>query len=122
MTMLIFVFLASIYQPPTAKSTSIVDPPLKGENLFTIGYGPSGSVPHTFVLKEGQNLDVGFLKLFLSTKQVELSHVVQLSPFDKQVGLSQSSARATVPAPVQTGPTPLWDTIRVPVVQRLADK
>ena len=83
-----------------------------------MGYGDSGSVPHTFFLREGQNVDVGILKLFLSRKQVDLSDVAQSSPFES-IG-----ARSTPPAKVK-GPTKsrfFWDTILVPVVQRRADE
>ena len=116
-TMLILrlVFLASYYQPPTARG--IVDPPLKGHRYLPVGYGDSGTVPHTFFLREDQDIDVGILKLFLSRKQVDLSDVIQPSPF-VPVG-----ARYTVPTKVK-GPTRvrfLWDTILVPVVQRRAE-
>ena len=46
-----------------------------------MGYGDSGWPPHTFFLREGQNVDVGILKLFLSRNQVDLSHIAQSSPF-----------------------------------------
>ena len=116
MLILVFFFLASYYEPPTSRG--IVDPPLKGHRYLPVGYGDSGTVPHTFFLRERQNLDVGILKLFLSREQVDLSDVAQSSPF-VPIG-----ARYTVPAKVK-GPTKLrflWDTILVPVVQRRADK
>jgi hypothetical protein len=40
-----------------------------------------GWVPHAYFLREGQKADAGILKLFLSRKQVDLSHVAQSSPF-----------------------------------------
>ena len=46
-----------------------------------MGYGDSGWAPFTFFLREGQNVGVGVVKLFLSTERVNLSHVAQLSPF-----------------------------------------
>ena len=75
-----------------------------------MGYGDSGSVPHTFYLREGQNVDVGILKLFLSIKQVDLSHVAQLSPF--------LANRAAGPPPRLPNFYLPWDTIEIPVVQR----
>ena len=81
-----------------------------------MGYGYSGTVPHTFFLREDQNVDVGILKLFLSRKQVDLSDVAQLTPF-VPIG-----ARYTAPAKLR-GPTKLrflWDTVLIPVVQRRA--
>ena len=110
-TMLIFV-LAPYYEPPIAQGT--VEPPLKGEGYLTVGYGDSGSVPYKFFLREGQNIDVGILKLFVSRKQVNLSHVTQSSPFES----SRGTVRAVLPEPPNL-PLP-WDTVEIPVVQRRA--
>ena len=82
-----------------------------------MGYGDSGTVPHTFFLRKGQDVDVGTLKLFLSRRQVDLSDVAQSTPF------GPIGARFTVPAKVN-GPNKLrffWDTVVVPVVQRRAE-
>ena len=46
-----------------------------------MGHGNSGWAPYTFFFREGQNVDVGVVKLFLSRKQVNLSDVAQSSPF-----------------------------------------
>ncbi|CCM00516.1 uncharacterized protein FIBRA_02550 [Fibroporia radiculosa] len=98
----------SWYEPPTASGT--VDPPLRGKSFFTIGYGNSGTNPRDFYLREGQKLDVGFLKVFLSTEYVDLSHIPQPSPFDRD--------RASRQAPRK--PQEAWDTILIPVIQRSA--
>jgi hypothetical protein len=88
-----------------------------------VGYGDSGWVPHTFFLREGQSIDVGILKLFLSRKQANLSHVAQSSPFKVvSTGIGTGGRGAT--AAVLPEPTNLslpWDTIEIPVVQRCAD-
>ena len=47
-----------------------------------MGCGDSGSGTPLFSLREGQNVDVGILKLFLSREPVNLSDVAQSSPFD----------------------------------------
>ena len=75
-----------------------------------MGYGDSGSVPYTFYLREGQDVDVGILKLFLSRKQVDLLHVAQSSPF------SANRATAAPPPPEFKGLP--WDTVEIPLVQR----
>ena len=59
----------------------IVEAPLKVKGQLTVGHGNAGWAPHTFFLREGQNVDVGIVKLFLSRKQVSLSGVAQSSPF-----------------------------------------
>ena len=105
--------------PPIA--LGIVEPPLKGQGFLTVGYGDSGSVPHSFFLRKGQNVDVGILKLFLSRKQVNLSHIAQPSPFKvaSTDGRPRGSKEAELPEPTNL-PLP-WDTIEIPVVQRRAD-
>ena len=72
-------FIAPYYEPPIAGG--IVEPPLKAKGHLPIGYGDSGWVPHIFFLREGQSVDVGVLKLFLSRNQVNLSDIAQSSPF-----------------------------------------
>ena len=106
--------------PPIAGG--IVEPPLKGERHLTVGYGDSGWVPHKFFLREGQSVDVGILKLFLSRKQVNLSHVAQSSPFQvKAVSTgSRGSTEVVLPEPTNF-PLP-WDTIEIPVIQRRVDR
>ena len=106
-------FLAPYYLPPITVEHSIVEPPLKGKGHLTVGYGDSGSVPHTFYLRPEQNVDVGILKLFLSRQQVSLSHVAQPSPF--------LAHRAVGPPPEFKNLHLPWDTIDIPVVQRRAD-
>jgi hypothetical protein len=111
------------------------EPPLKGEGHLTVGYWD------TFFLREGQKVDVGTLKLFLSRKQVNLSHVAQSSPFVPVGGRSTAPPSppfvhvegSTTPSPVNssrsTHPPPgpgsglhfPWDTIEIPVVQRRAN-
>ena len=84
--------------PPIAGGT--VEPPLKGGGRLTVGYGDSGWPPHTFYLREGQKVDVGILKLFLSRKEVNLSHVPQSSPFAPVGGgttVPSSSLQTVVP-------------------------
>ena len=70
-----------------------------------MGYGDSGSVPHSFYLREGQNIDVGILKLFLSRNQVNLSHVSQLSPFQVDSTPTSESSGDTVQTVLVPEPT-----------------
>ncbi len=48
---------------------------------MTVGYGASGTVAKRYAPRPGQDVDVGFLKLFVTTKYVDLSGIVQKSPF-----------------------------------------
>ena len=97
---------ASYYQPPT--SGAEVDPPLLPNSSLTIGYGAGGGVPYCYFLRENQDIDIGHLKLFLSTEYIDLSHVPQRSPFvpHRDIG------------PVTDKTTSTWDTILIPIIQR----
>ncbi|KAG7440958.1 uncharacterized protein BT62DRAFT_956397 [Guyanagaster necrorhizus] len=97
----------SYYQPGSAKDGA-VDVCLPARESLTIGYGASGSVPHMYALREGQDVDVGFLKLFFSTEYIDLSGIVQKSPF---VGDRESKSKPMKRKPV-------WDSICVTLVQR----
>ncbi|PBK59431.1 hypothetical protein ARMSODRAFT_899277 [Armillaria solidipes] len=97
--------ISSYYQPGRAKKDADVS--LPPQESLTIGYGASGTVPHMYTLREGQDVDVGFLKLFLSTECMDLSAVVQSSPFE--------DVRKSGRPPVRK--RYLWHTMCVAVVQ-----
>ncbi|KAK0218645.1 caspase domain-containing protein [Armillaria fumosa] len=98
--------ISSYYQPGSAKKD--VDVSLPPRESLTIGYGASGTAPHIYTLREGQDVDVGFLKLFFSTEYMDLSGIVQESPFTG----SRGGARA---APENRR---FWDSMCVGVVQK----
>ena len=103
---------ASYYEPPSAGNAR-VDPPLEPYGTLTIGYGSAGAVPYNYYLWGDKELDVGFLKLFLSTEYVDLAHISQGSPF-------HGDHRAARLVSADTGvPGLVWDTSLVTVVQRL---
>ena len=127
LTWLIFM-IASYYQTPAAPRGSVADFLLKKHDTLTIGYGSRVSVPFCFTLfrEEGRkehttgevplkndrnqymDMDVGFLKLFISTEAIELSHIPQLSPFQTIRSSGLWSERWNG----------IWDTILVPIIQR----
>jgi hypothetical protein len=86
-----------------------VDPSLPDKGSITLGYGSGGGAPLDFTLAKGRDVEVGFLKLFLSTDHVDLSDIEQTSPF--------ASARPIGRAELPTMPK-LWDSILVSVVIR----
>jgi hypothetical protein len=63
-------------------------------------------------MRDGQDVDVGFLKLFLTTQPVDYSTIPQTSPF----GLNNRGASMSY----SPKPPFIWDTILVAVVQRRA--
>ena len=99
-----------MYQPPFAGPNN-VDPPLPPKGSLTVGYGSGGEVPRIFNLYKNQNVEVGFLKLFLSTEYVDLSDIEQLSPF---TGTTRTFGRAEGPRTRRS----MWDTILITVVVR----
>ncbi|KAK0218653.1 caspase domain-containing protein [Armillaria fumosa] len=94
------------YQPGSAKKN--VDVCLPPGKSLAIGYGASGTVPHRYTLREGQDVDVGFLKLFFSTEYLDFSGLVQGSPFTGIRGAQQ----------IAPGSRYLWDSMCVAVVQK----
>ncbi|KAK0234514.1 hypothetical protein EDD85DRAFT_792552 [Armillaria nabsnona] len=98
--------ISSYYQLGHAKKNADVSLPPHGS--LTIGYGASGMVPHLYTLREGQDVDVGFLKLFFSTKYLDLSGIVQGSPFMECRGGTRAMPKSRN----------LWDTMCVAVVQK----
>ncbi|KAJ3505330.1 hypothetical protein NLJ89_g7477 [Agrocybe chaxingu] len=83
----------------------------KDGGTLTIGYGvgPDRSSPFSYFLRDGQDLDIGFLKLVLSTEPRDMAPVNQTSPFEK--GYSPPPSRKS---PRDT----LSESIVVPVIQR----
>ncbi len=49
---------------------------------MTIGYGMSKKSPSSYQVPKGQQVDVSFLKLFFSTEYLDLSAIIQESPFE----------------------------------------
>ncbi|KAI0032857.1 caspase domain-containing protein [Vararia minispora EC-137] len=88
------------------------EPTLPANRDLPIGYGDGGGVPHQYFLRQGQDVDVGFLKLFLSTRPVDLDNVPQKTPFedmDKSRNQTRQKKRETVPT---------WDALTIAMVQR----
>jgi hypothetical protein len=56
------------------------DPPLPKRSELTIGFGDGGAAPWQFHLNDDEDMDVGFLKVFLTTSPAEFSSVAQ-DPF-----------------------------------------
>jgi hypothetical protein len=85
----------------------------KDGGILTIGYGSGGAPAPTFHLRPGQNLEVGFLKIFLSTKPIDLSSIPQSSPFER----TRATARWT-PRKIDDE---AWCTMLIPFLRRSSD-
>jgi len=103
------------YLPPATGVNAA--PSLPGDGKLTIGYGDGGGIPMGFYVRDGQTLDIGFLKIFVSTESVDLEGT-QWS----DVPAFQSTERAMRPyGAIEPQPQPLpdsWDTVEIAVVQR----
>jgi hypothetical protein len=87
----------------------MVDAPLRPRGNLTIGYGAGGATPFRYYLRDEKEMEVGFLKLFVSTEPIDLSKVPQFSPFDKRNRkIKQYEGK----------PNGLWHTSLITVAQR----
>lgn len=88
---------------------SQVDSPLKKKGgTLAIGYGSSATQPRAYGLNDGEDFDVGFLKMFFTTQPVDLSDIPQRSPF---IGGRADVAR-------KKAPPQKWGTRLIPVIQK----
>jgi len=107
---------------PCYIQSSAGDPeaPLKRNGTFTIGHGIFGTAPLGFSLAEGQDVDVAYLKIFFATRPIDLTDVVQMSPFSGVDARPMIDGRGregdTVREPVEVQDN--WFTMVIPVVQR----
>ncbi|KAG8737059.1 hypothetical protein FRC10_008610 [Ceratobasidium sp. 414] len=91
------------------------DPELPMHGQFMIGDESDGGAPLSFGLDQGEELDVGFIKVFWSTDPLELSNMAQGSAFEapEQEG---EEARKVVVQEARTAKE--WGTILVTLIQR----
>jgi len=100
------------YEPSSTAKRYTLDVPLpKNGGTLTIGYGTGGAPAQTFYLRTGQKLDVGFLKIFLSTVPVDLSTIPQSSPFERTRSAEQLTKTEEE----------VWGTMLIPVLQHPSD-
>ncbi|KDR81761.1 hypothetical protein GALMADRAFT_221630 [Galerina marginata CBS 339.88] len=101
--------IAPYYQLPIARTVS---PPLPPGGSITIGYGTSGTSAQEFSISPGQDVDVGFVKLFLSTEYIDYSAVEESFAFDENDGPARSTR------PVEKSSLALWDSSITTILQK----
>ncbi|KAG8706557.1 hypothetical protein FRC09_002354 [Ceratobasidium sp. 395] len=84
--------------------------PMRGQ--FLVGDGYDGGPPFPFGLGEGENIDVGFIKVFWSTDPFQLSSLTQESPFGAQAGVGARKVLTQQAKPVKE-----WGTLLMTLVQ-----
>ncbi|QRV77162.1 ICE-like protease (caspase) p20 domain protein [Ceratobasidium sp. AG-Ba] len=87
-----------------------IDVPLPKEGSLSIGYGASGTTPFAYYLEDTQTVDVGIIKLFVTTSPVNLGSIQQASPFE---GLNERGFVVRSRLPI----VELWDTRSLTLVQ-----
>ncbi|KZV62920.1 hypothetical protein PENSPDRAFT_692080 [Peniophora sp. CONT] len=102
--------ITECYRPPSTAHGA--EPSLPPQGNLCVGYGAGGSQPFTCFLRSDQTLDVGFLKIFITTEIIDLSGMAQVSTF------TGSKARDIRRLRLVREVEPLWDTIEIPLVQR----
>jgi len=86
-------------------------PPLLAGCSLTIGYGSHGGLPLCYELPSDIDTDVGFLKVYLTTKPIHFDCLEQESPFSLIRGVSSYAGIQMLEADDQ------WGTITCTVVQ-----
>ncbi|KAK7471968.1 hypothetical protein VKT23_000076 [Stygiomarasmius scandens] len=99
--------IVSYHLPPVAREGQ-AEFSIHAKKSLTIGFGDGGGDPKSHALKKRQKVDVGFLKLYLSTQYVDFSGIPQSSP------LQQDRAIYDNPLP----PPSFWDILMIPVIQK----
>jgi hypothetical protein len=106
------VLLGTIYRPNSAKSndgelTLTPDPSIPPHGELTIGYGDGGAARQGFKISdEDLDVEVSYLKVFITTRPVDLSYIAQPSPFPaKRESFSWVDA-----------PKDLWDALMMAIV------
>jgi hypothetical protein len=121
--------LSPYYEPRIAKSTALVDPTLPGMDPVALNFRAGSGKVLRLQLYPNQLVDVGFLRIFISTKYDggSLASIEQKSPQAFVDGKWQKpGGRGTVDIGVlrpcghaeDQDVLDIWDVINIPLVQR----
>ncbi|KAJ7653667.1 caspase domain-containing protein [Mycena polygramma] len=94
-----------LYSPSSAKRTNLLvaqeaDFSLPGHGSLPLGYGATGVAPREFTPSDGLDVEVMYLKVFLTSQNIDLSRIAQPSPF-------HNAWRSLT---IVRGPDDVWDT------------
>ncbi|KAK0484997.1 caspase domain-containing protein [Armillaria novae-zelandiae] len=119
-TLSIDVWYASMTGAGHENSQHRVDACLLVGETLDLGCGQAGFDPFQFNISENQFVDMCFFKIFVSTQEVELRSIVQISLYD----LLANSRGATRIKPLLPPPVlPYsWASMIIPVVQKYAEQ
>ena len=105
--------IVSYNETPALRTVDDADLPPFGS--LSIGYGTGGGLPWQFFLRPQQRADLGFFKIFITTRYIDYSYVPQQSPFDEH-----NRSRKSM---LQAGESPeegTWDVLVIPVTTAVA--
>ena len=112
-TLITSIVLATWWGSPLVPEGSQIRAPLQARSEFSVGYKVcTNGDPWQFTLRDGETMDVGFFKIFLSTFPCDFSSIVQETPFltGKRHGGIEQSRPSSFPA--------VWGAKSFTVVQR----
>ncbi|TDL22051.1 hypothetical protein BD410DRAFT_840169 [Rickenella mellea] len=90
-----------------------LDAPLSPNAKFPIGYGDGGALPWAFHLPNGENKDIGFLKLYVTDSPSDFANISQGSPFD-----DADARQLEYPIASAMIPSNIFSTKTVTILQR----
>ncbi|KZV69359.1 hypothetical protein PENSPDRAFT_652436 [Peniophora sp. CONT] len=102
--------IINYYSPPLAPGGGASPLPGNMQEALPLNYGDAGGDPLAFEVPKGQMFDGGFLRIFLSTRHIDLSNVAQ------DATVEPGAVKGVVK--IRQGLSPeddLWDAITIPV-------
>ncbi|KDR77353.1 hypothetical protein GALMADRAFT_66422 [Galerina marginata CBS 339.88] len=104
------------YLPPfgggAGSLTTKVDAALPPNSKLAIGYGDGGAVPWQFLLPKGEQKDLGFFRLFLSTRPAYFENILQ-----ERTPFASGSVRSVRLGPAESPEAETWGVQTVTVIQ-----
>ncbi|KJA24871.1 hypothetical protein HYPSUDRAFT_38219 [Hypholoma sublateritium FD-334 SS-4] len=97
------------YHLPGLTANGKADFSLPANGFLNVGFGDSETAPRRFYLRKNQSVDIGFLKLYLSSKYVDYSGISQGSPF--------SPDRRMLPRGLRQKERHCWNALTIPMIQ-----
>lgn len=121
------------YLPSAAPIGKKADAPLPAATdtepgVLTIGYGASGFSPFQYVLQDNLDTELSFLRVFVSTKYMDLAFISQEAPFEGEALKNDEAAEQAAAnefsgaprggaSPVAPETASLWHAITIPILQ-----
>ncbi|KIK68715.1 hypothetical protein GYMLUDRAFT_68557 [Collybiopsis luxurians FD-317 M1] len=102
--------IVEIYRPTYAKQADKAEPSIPPKGYLTIGYGPGGARPMEIDMDDEEEVDVSYIKFFITSEYVDLSRIAQQSPF-----------KESRDDPPKSPPRELFETLLMSIVTKKVD-